>query len=147
MDEEKIGEILNGLDQDERVLKMKEFIQHGRVTTYDHCKSVAKTSYKINKGLHLSANEKQLLTGALLHDYYLYDWHTDGEAHPLHGYHHADTAVENARQAFSINEKEQEIIWSHMWPLNITRIPRSREAWIVCVADKLVSIKETLFMR
>ena len=39
------------------------------------------------------------------------------------------------------------MIRSHMWPLNPERVPRSKEAWIVCVADKLVSLHETLFRR
>ena len=39
------------------------------------------------------------------------------------------------------------IIVSHMWPLNITKVPKSREALILCVADKCIALRETLFER
>ena len=105
-------------------------------------------SGRINRRLHLNADEDTLLTGAMLHDFYLYDWHNkDGGSHNLHGYIHADRALENARRYFHVDEKTAHVIRCHMWPLNITRLPRSREAWIVCIADKCVSVKETLFER
>ena len=86
--------------------------------------------------------------GALLHDFYLYDWHDDdGGSHRLHGFTHPEQARQNAVEVFDIDEKEQEIIRTHMWPLTLSAIPKSREAAIVCLADKWCSLQETLFMR
>ena len=45
---------------------------------------------------------------------------------------------------YNINEKEEHIIRSHMWPLTVTKLPKSREAVIVCIADKLTSATETI---
>ena len=125
--------------------QMKQYMQHGSVTTYDHCMNVAMLSFRLNRSLHIHGREKELLRGAFLHDYFLYDWHDwDGS---LHGFHHAGTALRNAKRDFDLSEREENIIGSHMWPLNLTRIPRCREAWIVCLADKIVSTRETLFNR
>ena len=146
-EDREISRILNGLDKDPKVLRMREYTQHGKVSTYDHCVSVTRLAYRIDKALAGRADQEALLKGAMLHDFYLYDWHEGDGTHKLHGYHHADKAVENARAYFGISDREASVIWSHMWPLNLLRIPRSREAWIVCLADKIVSCRETLFER
>ena len=65
----------------------------------------------------------------------------------VHGFSHSNTAMENAKAHFGIGVHTQNVIESHMWPLNITKIPRCREAWVVCLADKYVSTKETLLCR
>ena len=96
-----------------------------------------------NKHLHLSANERALLTGALLHDFYLYDWHEKSTWHRWHGFSHPSRAWKNARRHFPMGAKEENIIRSHMWPLIPWQIPRSREAVIVCLADKCCSLYET----
>ena len=139
---------LQDLLKDKHVRRMKMFTQHGTVSTYDHCRSVANLSYRLNRMFHLHADERKLVRGAMLHDFYLYDWHhEDGGEHRLHGFHHAGRAADNAVRLLHVGKKEEEIIRSHMWPLNITKVPKSREAWIVCLADKICSVQETVFQR
>ncbi|MGM9631343.1 HD domain-containing protein [Butyricicoccus sp.] len=133
---------------DEQVQQMRQYTQHGAVSTYDHCANVARVSYWANRRLKLGADEQALVTGALLHDFYLYDWHRKGDGtHRLHGFRHAARACENARKQFGIGLREQEIIRTHMWPLTLRAVPMSREACIVCAADKYCSLMETLFRR
>lgn len=122
--------------------KMHDFIQHGSTSTYKHCHDVAEMSLWVNRRLRLKADESTLLPAAFLHDLYLYDWHIPGNNNNLHGYTHADIAGDNAVKYFSINKKTEAVIRSHMWPLNISRVPKSREAWIVCLCDKAVSVRE-----
>ena len=142
------GRILSSLRRDSRVKKMKSFTQHGTVSTFDHCRAVTKLSLGIDRRLHLHSDKKVLITGAMLHDYFLYDWHDKARpGQKIHGYTHAAAAAKNARSHFGIDKRTHHVINSHMWPLNITRVPRSREAWIVCAADKIVSIRETVMTR
>ena len=87
---------------------------------------------------HLDVYKRQML-----HDFYLYDWHKPEEAQPLHGFRHPVTALGNARKHFKLNKVEENVILSHMWPLTLSRVPRCREAVLVCVADKICSLRET----
>lgn len=146
-EEGAVNAVLGGLRRDPFVRKMKQFVQHGRVSTYEHGMNVARAARRINRRLRLGADERTLLRGALLHDFYLYDWHEKDASHRLHGFHHADAAARNAARLLGASERECEIIRTHMWPLTLRRVPRSREAWIVCFADKWCSLLETLFGR
>ena len=148
MGTEMAGDIFNSLKSNSKTLQMKNYIQHGSISTYTHCINVTKKACELNRKLHLNADEETLIQGAMLHDFYLYDWHNkDNGTHDWHGYRHADTAMKNAIEEFGVDEGVQHIIWCHMWPLNITRVPRTREAWIVCMADKMCSFVETVFKR
>lgn len=140
------SEELEKLKNDPRIELMKKYRQHKNSTTYDHVCHVAEMSHKIEKGLHLhDIDEQAMLRGAVLHDYYQYDFRD----HPIgpwrHGTSHAGQALENAEAAFELSDKEKDIIYSHMWPLNLTHLPHSREAWIVSVADKVCAVKEAVF--
>ena len=69
---EQLYAILEKYDQNPKVQQMREFIQHGDVTTYQHCKNVVLVSCWLNHRLHLGADETSLAVGAFLHDFYLY---------------------------------------------------------------------------
>lgn len=133
------------LMEEGRVSHMDSFVQHGRVSTLEHAIRVAHMSARLAHVLRLRVREDELVRGAMLHDYYLYDWHDP--ANKGHATQHPLRALRCAERDFRLTDKERNIIAAHMWPLPPTRVPRSREAWLVCVADKLCSLEETLFMR
>ena len=141
------GRILSSLRRDGRVREMKSFTQHGSVSTFEHCRAVTKLSLGIDRRLHLHSDKKVLITGAMLHDYFLYDWHDNPDGrHNVHGFTHPYTALKNAKQDFTLSKKECDIIVHHMFPL-VPLPPHSKEAWIVCLADKICATRETLLMR
>ena len=94
---------------------------------------------------HIPCEKKELIRGALLHDYFLYDWHTQDyvSPHKLHGFYHPGRALKNAQQEYQLTPRERDIIKKHMWPLTISAMPMCREAWIVTMADKWCSLMET----
>ena len=102
-EEQDFERLVRRLSEDEKTMRMRDYIQHGTITTHEHCMDVARCAFKLNRRLHLHADEQALVEAGYLHDYYLYDWHTHGDK--LHGYHHPRIAAENARKDFQISEK------------------------------------------
>ena len=145
--EARMYEILRGIADDPHALEMQQFIQHGTVTTYEHCLRVTRIAYWLNLHWHCHADEVSLVRGAFLHDFYLYDWHNCSNITHWHGFKHPLIARYNADAVFQLNNKERNIIQTHMWPLTITQLPRCREAYLVCLADKMSSSWETLMDR
>ncbi len=125
----------------------KSYIQHGNMTVNNHCMNVAKYSLAISKKLHIPCSQKELIRGALLHDYFLYDWHDKEhiQIHNLHGFYHPGIALKNASREYDLTDREKEIIRKHMWPLTVVP-PTCREAWIVSMADKWCSLMETFHL-
>lgn len=140
--QESMKPVIYELARDERIRQMSKFIQHGNTTCLRHCISVAYCSLYIAERFHLNVDKYSMVRGALLHDYFLYDWHMCklGE---LHGFHHPRIACENAKRDFDLNPIEEDIIRKHMWPLT-PFLPVYLETWVVSMADKYCSMAETI---
>ena len=123
----------------------KNDIQHGNMSVRQHTINVARYSVLISEKLGIDCDRRALVRGALLHDYFLYDWHERDHANPLrlHGFHHPGIALKNAESEFDLTDIEKDIIKKHMWPLTVVP-PTCREAWIVSMADKYCSLMETV---
>lgn len=121
-------------------LGMKNYKHHIKGSVYDHSIKVAYLCYKHHKKFATRIDLKEFVIGALLHDYYLYDWH-DGE-HKLHGFTHAKIAYQNAIKKYpDLTIRQQDMIRRHMFPL--TPIPpRTRGGWLVCFYDKVAAISD-----
>ena len=70
---------LRYLENAGRLNETKNYIQHGSISVYAHCVNVARMSVRIAKWLPIQVNMDALVIGALLHDYFLYDWHMEKE--------------------------------------------------------------------
>jgi uncharacterized membrane protein len=125
-------------------LKLKEYRNHNS-SIYDHSYQVAQSAYKIGSKLQpiIDIDMKSLVRGALLHDFFLYDWKKERpENGRLHAFEHPKEACKNANKYFGpLNDIEQDIILKHMWPLNII-LPKHIETIIVTIVDKTVSSRE-----
>ena len=139
---EKYIKIIKKLAEDPKIRKMQNYSQHGSSNSLKHSIQVAKVSFRLAEKLHLRIDEEVLAVGALLHDYYLYDIQESGYSDYKHGTTHPGTALENAMKDFKLSPKEQNIIRSHMWPLTLFHMPKSKEAWLVSLADKYCATKE-----
>ncbi|MDD6571850.1 MAG: HD domain-containing protein [Thermoflexaceae bacterium] len=134
---------MESLKKEGRFQDTHQFIQHGQISVYTHCRNVAYVSCRLAEKYHINVDQKSLIRGALLHDYFLYDWHEKRKGHCLHGFFHPGTALRNAQEDFELSNIEKNIIVRHMFPLTIIP-PMCREAWLVCLADKLCALGETL---
>ena len=143
-EQSRFDALLEPIVENDAVQSMKTFVQHGTVSTFDHCLTVAQTAFALNSRMHLGGDECIVVHGGMLHDLFLYDWH---DSHWTHSYKHAEYARRNAVTHLNADVRVQAVIRTHMWPIGITHVPASREAWIVCMADKMVSAHETVLQR
>lgn len=140
---------LRNIENYKQVVKLEsKYFQHGNTTVWKHSRNVAYYSLIIARKLEEKFNIKfdydNLIVGAFLHDLFLYDWHVKDASHRLHGYSHPKTASVNAKKMCNANDEVIKIIKTHMWPLTITKVPSTKEAFLVCIVDKGIALAETI---
>lgn len=131
-----VGDVL----ADEKVRSMAG-IRHHDDSVLRHSLTVSLVAYYVAKGTGLDA--VSTARGALLHDFFLYDWRTSkGRHHPSR---HPGVALANARARFALNPIEEDIILTHMWPI-AKPFYSFKESFLVSSIDKIVSTKEAVRM-
>lgn len=141
--EEKFRLILEEIRKNSRFDENEQYIQHGTTTVKEHCIKVAHTAYFMSHRLHITVHEEELIRGALLHDYFLYDWHEKSLKNSIHGFTHPGKALREASKDFDLTNIEKDMIQSHMFPLTV-KPPKYREGVLLCIADKLCALQETI---
>jgi uncharacterized membrane protein/HD superfamily phosphodiesterase len=118
--ENEFYEIVKDIYEHEEFLKLKEHYHHNS-SIYEHVMDVSYFSYRACKVLKL--DYQSAARGALLHDFFLYDWrHHDVPDLPedkFHGIEHPKIALTNAERLFILNDIEKDIVVKHMWPLTL----------------------------
>ena len=132
--------VVNDIIYDNNFIKLDNDKHHG-ISRLEHSQRVSYYSYKITKFLRL--NYKDTARGALLQDFYLNEDLTEKQL-KISAFVHAKKALENSDKYFYLSELEKDIIYKHMFPLNITRIPKYMESWIVSGVDKVSCVYESL---
>ena len=139
----RINKVAKDILDNEKYKSQKNYMQHGKTSVLEHELNVTIYALKLADKFKAKIDESSLIRGALLHDYFLYDWHVKSKNRPLHGFYHAKRALENALEDFELNDIERNIIYTHMFPMNL-RIPKYKESMILCISDKIVATKETI---
>lgn len=136
-------ECVHDILKNEEFQSMKNYIQHGQTTTLTHCLHVSYLSYRVCKRYGL--DYRSAARGGLLHDLFLYDWHTHAKetGEHFHGFSHPRKALRNADRIFVLNEIEKDVIVKHMWPITIIP-PKTMEGFVVMYADKHCGLMETV---
>ena len=117
-----------------RYEEMKEYNHHGDVSCHFHTLFVAYITYKTC--LHTDCNTVEATRAAMLHDFYLYNWHIV-KHDELHAFYHPKEALKNAEHYFGrLSDLQRDMILAHMWPMHLTP-PRSAEGMILTAADKI----------
>ena len=122
-------------------LQMENYSHHGDTTCLKHCVHVSYCSYLLAK--RFGMDYKSTARAGLIHDLFLYDWHTHSKqtGKHFHGFTHPKAALDNACKYFSLNNLEKNMILRHMWPL--TPIPpKYKEGFIIMLIDKYCSALE-----
>lgn len=119
-------------------IKTKSIFHHGG-TRFNHSVKVAYLSYRISK--LLGCDTKAAIRGGTLHDFFLIRDDKNIVSETKLFVKHPTLAKENAINYFGVNEKEQNIIESHMFPVSSV-VPKSKEAWIVTICDKIIAMSE-----
>ena len=103
---EEFFSIINDLLKSSKVQEMKIYNQHAGTSCYKHCMQVAYYTYIVCKRLNL--DYISATRGAMLHDLFLYDWHThireDKSWKGQHAFMHPKIALRNATQIFNLND-------------------------------------------
>lgn len=134
--------IIKDLIQNETVQKMKSYRQHFEINCFEHCLTTAYYCYTLCKKWHLDYVSVSRAT--MLHDLFLYDWRKKNNRKGFHAFTHGKLACTNACQLFSLNEKEKNMICSHMWPVTFFCFPKSLEGFILTFVDKYCATMESL---
>ena len=146
--EKEFLEIIDEIINIEKFKELKNFKHHYNTTRYQHSLNVAYCSFIIAKKFK-NKNIREIVKGALLHDFFFYDWRdvshrNNGLIKGSHAFYHPMESLNNAEKYFNLTEIEKEIILLHMWPF-CTYMPKYKESYYIIFSDKYCSIIEGLF--
>ena len=131
--------IINDILNNKEFTKIKEIKHHGQ-NRFDHSLKVAYYSYKIARFLKL--DYESVARGGLLHDFFYEKNENKSISTRMKTLiEHPNYALDKATSKFDLNDKEKNIIVSHMFPVSL-HLPLYLESWIVDLVDDAVAISE-----
>ena len=129
--------IANEIINSDKYQALKNENHHG-LSRYDHSLRVARNTYKISKKLKL--DYISATRGALLHDYFTNEEYRNTKGMKKYSMHPV-IALNNAIREYDLNQIEENVIVSHMFPMGKVK-PNCKESWVVTSVDKAVALYE-----
>ena len=116
-EEEEFKGFFHDLLAESGLERINEYVQHGSTTRLLHSLAVAYYSYRLARFTRLSFHWQELVRGALLHDYFLYDAQDGDPARKGHWTRHPHIAAENAKQEMDLTPIEEDTgrAWWSLW--------------------------------
>lgn len=132
--------LIEDIEHNKKFNKLNKELHHG-ISRYEHSYRVASWTYKVCNFLKMSKCA-ETTRAALLHDFYI-DSDLDSAKNYQKLGEHPNKALENSMKYFELDEVQQDIIKTHMFPCN-KNIPKYKESWLVSLIDKTVGAYEML---
>ncbi len=125
----------------EEVQSLKDYRHHIVTTRFQHSLNVSYYNYLLCCLLGLDA--RSAARAGLLHDLYFYDTKafTKSKNTIRHSQYHPMAALDNALKLLPMNEREQDMIIKHMWPVT-AQMPKYAETYVLTLVDKYCAMIE-----
>lgn len=137
---EEFNSLVEDITSNKKFDKLNKELHHG-ISRYEHSMRVACWTYKITNILKMKKSD-ETTRAALLHDFYIDKDLSSEKSYQKLG-EHPNIALENSLHYFELDDIQQDIIKSHMFPCT-KDIPKYKESWLVSLVDKTVSTYEML---
>ena len=134
MKDKEYKKIVKSILRDNEFKKMYNIEHHG-ISRWEHLIKISYRSYVIAKKLNM--DYKSVARGALLHDFYLDGDERSKKRKFLDTFSHPKKALVTSQIIFDINEIEENIIVSHMFPICFV-LPKYKESILVNIVDKVI---------
>ena len=140
MIEKEFYALVRDIVRTEAFCGMKRYRHHVKRSVYEHSIRVAYLCYRHHKRHGTKIDLGEFVRGALLHDFYLYDWHDRARGHRMHLFTHPRDSLANAIALDpSLTKRQRDMIRHHMFPLTLVP-PNTQAGWLVCFYDKVAAV-------
>ncbi len=136
--DKQFNNIVKDIVRNPEVKKMAEIEHHG-ISRLEHSMKVSYKAYRIAKRLNF--DYISVARGGLLHDFYLEGNERDKVHKFTDTFIHPNKALKTTKDLFEINNIEENIIISHMFPIYL-KTPKYKESVLVNLTDKVIGSKE-----
>ncbi len=135
---EEFDFIIRDIENNTSFKELDKELHHG-ISRYGHSYRVARGVYILTKSLGFSSYI-EATRAALMHDFY-FDYQLENKNKRKQFIEHPSLALLNASKYYELNDMQENMIESHMFP-TCKKLPKYKESICLTLVDKLVAIYE-----